>query len=72
MAHILQKDPFGDGWWVLVDIDGEQLLTHVYDERGREAPYPGDAAFIAAAQAQLDARVPVVTLTVTAEDGTVV
>jgi len=65
---VIQVDPFGDGWYGLVrSDDGTHRLIHVYDVRGRKAPKPTDATFIAmatkakAAEAAL-AALPVETL----------
>jgi len=50
--RVIQADPFGDGWWVLVEDDnGEKHLTHEYDEMGRDAEYPGDEVFFAKVEA---------------------
>ena len=47
----IQIDPFGDGFWVLVEDDnGEKHLVHEYDPAGRNAVYPGNEVFFAKVQ----------------------
>ena len=72
--NILQRDAFGDGWWVLIELDdGRRHLLHVYDARGRMAPYPGDAVFEEQAAAMIAAEQPkTATLTVECQDGTLI
>lgn len=50
MSKVIQKDPFGDGFWCLVQLDsGATQLVHTSDGKGYKAAEPSDAALIALA-----------------------